>query len=297
LREKAQQLKELEKACACLIDMDAPEGALRVAAWGLVKAGKSSLLNMLSGHVDQEYFKTGAVRTTRTNQRLALASYELIDTPGLGIDESDSAEAFQGLDSADVVLFVHAPPGELDQEEIDLLARVRAAFGEETARRLVVVLTLLDKDQDGAMDKISTRISEQLQTLLGIQPVVFQVSNTRFRKGVSAGLAGLVARSGIPELAGHLEALAEEIADSVQALRESRQAARRLELLAEIERALEAERSLISRLKQPYLDRLRAFNKSINDLRKGFKADSAAIDKLDPTPSLLRTMTNRHRIY
>jgi len=36
----------------------------RIAAWGLVKAGKSSLLNMLSGHVHQEYFATGAVRTS-----------------------------------------------------------------------------------------------------------------------------------------------------------------------------------------------------------------------------------------
>ena len=73
----------------------------RIAAWGLVKAGKSSLLNMLSGHASDEYFETGVIRTTRANQALELADYVLVDTPGLGIDKDDSQQANEGLDVAD----------------------------------------------------------------------------------------------------------------------------------------------------------------------------------------------------
>src|SRR5690606_20840007 len=148
-----------------------------IAAWGLVKAGKSSLLNMLSGHTDNEFFKTGAARTTRLNQQLEADHYLLMDTPGLGIDQSDSRQAYAGLDKADVVLFVHAPPGELDQEEMDLLRQVKSTYSANTEQRLVLVLSQLDKDHDGAMEHIRQRILEQLREQLGIQPQCFLVSN------------------------------------------------------------------------------------------------------------------------
>ncbi|MGX2010761.1 GTPase, partial [Enterobacter asburiae] len=42
----------------------------QVAICGLMNAGKSALLNMLTGHLEQEYFATGASRTTADVQSM-----------------------------------------------------------------------------------------------------------------------------------------------------------------------------------------------------------------------------------
>lgn len=241
-----------------------------IAAWGLVKAGKSSLLNMLSGHIEDEFFKTGVVRTTKLNQELETDYYLLMDTPGLGIDQEDSQHAYSGLDRADVVLFVHAPPGELDQEEMELLARIKAAYAEDTEQRLVMVLSQLDKSQDGSLESIRQSILVQLQERFGIQPRCFLVSSTRYRKGASGDLRTLIDSSGIPQLAAHIRGLVQAIGDQLESARYSRRAARKAELLAELEQTITVERQQAACLLQPYVNKVRTFNRMMTELRKNF---------------------------
>jgi tRNA U34 5-carboxymethylaminomethyl modifying GTPase MnmE/TrmE len=279
MSEREQLLSRLEDACGSLLTKNqAPQVAkARIAAWGLVKAGKSSLLNMLSGHIEDEYFKTGSVRTTRLNSELETDRYILVDTPGLGIDEDDTRQAFEGLDGADVILFVHAPQGELDQEEIDLLSKIKDAFGEETERRLILVLTQLDKDQDGALDCIRHSVLQQLQDFIGVQPLCYQVSNTRYRKGACESKAALMQKSGIPALAEHLEMLSLEITNTLDAVRSSRQQAQKTELLEVLDQAIEDARALISVLQQPYAQKVCSFNQTMDELKLSFASHSADI--------------------
>jgi len=271
------QESQLEIDCSSFLQEAAQDTKPRVAAWGLVKAGKSSLLNMLSGHVEDEFFKTGAVRTTRLNQELEAGHYVLVDTPGLGIDRDDSQQACKGLDGADVILFVHAPPGELDQEEMDLLAQVKATFGEATEQRLVVVLSQLDKDQDGAFERIRQRILEQMQERLDIRPQCFQVSNSRYKKGATREQQNMIKGSGIPDLVAHLDTVSLAIMEELESVRSSRRAARKAELLEELDHAIAAESSQIAQLQKPYVARLRAFNRMMAELKEGFASRTAEI--------------------
>lgn len=277
MNPEIQTLEELTAACHSFVKEAPHQFKPRVAAWGLVKAGKSSLLNMLSGHVEREFFKTGAVRTTLLNQELEMARYLLLDTPGLGIQQVDDEQAATGLQAADVILFVHAPPGELDREEIELLAQVKAAFAEQTEQRLVLVLSQLDKDQDGALERIRQRVLEQLREQLAIQPQCFLISNSRYRKGAAKGQQKLIEHSGIPRLGAHLDELSLAISDQLETVRNRRRAERRAELQTALAQAIAAERQQLSRLLQPYISRVRDFNQRMAALRQGFASRSAEI--------------------
>ena len=54
-----------------------------IAVCGLMNTGKSYLLNMLTQHIDQEYFKTADQRETAANKTLETEQYIYLDTPGL----------------------------------------------------------------------------------------------------------------------------------------------------------------------------------------------------------------------
>lgn len=280
MKQRKQRLAHLQAACCELLDAVEGGSKPRIAAWGLVKAGKSSLLNMLSGHVAKEFFATGVVRTTLRNKELETERYVLVDTPGLGIDKRDSAEAFKGLDAADVTVFVHSPPGELDQEEIDLLGQVNAAYGAQTDRRLVLVLSQLDKFSASDRDLIRTRILAQMQEFFGLQPACFEVSSTRYGKGVNEGKTTLELKSGIPALRDHLDALSQEIEGEIEGVRAVRRAQRRAEVLRELDKAIDEERELIARLQQPFIEKVRDFNLMMAELRRSFTSQRADIDYL-----------------
>lgn len=270
-------IEQLEISCHEFTQEVVSQSKPIIAAWGLVKAGKSSLLNMLSGQIEHEFFKTGAVRTTKLNQEFEAERCLFVDTPGLGIDQEDSRNAYKGLDNADVVLFVHAPPGELDQEEIALLGEVKKTYGEITEQRLVLVLTQLDKNQNGSMDCVHQRIKEQLQEILGIQPQCFLVSNSRYRRGVTQGKQSLIDSSGIPQLATHLDELVMVISDQLENVRTKRRAERKDTLFAALEQAITAAQEQVTRLQQPYVIKARAFNRVMTELRKKFDTRTAEI--------------------
>ena len=82
-----------------------------VAVCGLMNAGKSFLLNMLSQHFDREHFKTADQRETAEIKRLETNDFIYLDTPGLDANNTDDLLAKQGIGSADIVLYVHQPRG------------------------------------------------------------------------------------------------------------------------------------------------------------------------------------------
>jgi GTP1/Obg family GTP-binding protein len=79
----------------------------KIVVCGLLKAGKSSLLNVLTGHFDEEYFTTNAARATIKVKSFEIGGVIYIDTPGIDANKEDDIEAWNGLIDADIILFAH----------------------------------------------------------------------------------------------------------------------------------------------------------------------------------------------
>lgn len=279
--ERAKRLEALEAEYQLFASQRKDSSPIkpRIAAWGLVKAGKSSLLNMLSGHARDEHFLTGDVRTTRINQTLELEDYVLVDTPGLGYNENDTQQANQGLDVADIVLFVHAPPGELDQEEVALLDQLRSTYGQDVGERVVLVISQLDQLQDADIAAVRQTIERQALIHLGTAPECFAISNSRFKSGVEKNKQGLCEKSGIPQLAQHLLRLSKSLSHSLADARQKRLARRGLELIERIDAAIEQDLKLIDQVTKPYVVKAKAFVGHVGDARRTFKTHTSDMQK------------------
>ena len=64
-----------------------------IVAYGLMNAGKSYLLNMLTQHISEEFFKTNDIRETATIKKFESEKYIYLDTPGLDANEEDDSQA------------------------------------------------------------------------------------------------------------------------------------------------------------------------------------------------------------
>ena len=60
-----------------------------VAVWGLMNAGKSYLLNMLTQHLENEYFKTNDFRETAEIKTAQFGNITYLDTPGLDASNTE----------------------------------------------------------------------------------------------------------------------------------------------------------------------------------------------------------------
>lgn len=215
------------------LDVHAPS---RIVACGLLCAGKSSLLNALSGRHAPEYFVSGGGRTTRDCKTLhaEFAGYDclLIDTPGLdaaGADSGvDDARTVAEVGSADHLLFVHPLAlGELQAAEVDFLATLasdQSADGELPC--LTVVLTHADSYQEDA-ERLTAAILSMVEATTGQTANAYQTSATDHAKGVLEGKSGLIEFSGIPALRRHIG----EILSTRKTIVESRK--KRMTMLAE----------------------------------------------------------------
>jgi GTPase Era involved in 16S rRNA processing len=159
------------------------ESTPAIVAYGMMNAGKSYLLNMLTGHVEQEFFRTNDIRETVDVARFEDAGCAWVDTPGLDADEEDDRRAQQGVQAADIVLFVHQPQGELEAKEVAFLGQLRASLDAFAASNIVVVLSKADKEAVGKLGQVEQRIAQQCMELLGFAPRIFRVSAKRHRDG------------------------------------------------------------------------------------------------------------------
>lgn len=171
-----------------------------IVTWGLMNAGKSSLLNMLSQHIEQEFFKTNDFRETTEVCAYEADQYIYLDTPGLDANTADNLEALKGIKKADIVLFVHQLQGELEANEIEFLKDVRTSFGQYAEKNIILILSKVDKEDRSKVDQIQKRVLEQCEQYLGFQPQCFQISNTLYQQGIQKHKDGLVRHSHIEDL-------------------------------------------------------------------------------------------------
>ena len=242
-----------------------------IAACGLMNAGKSYLLNMLTRHFEQEFFRTADIRETVENAQFESDRYIYLDTPGLDANEQDDEHAWSGLQQADVVLFVHQPQGELEAVEADFLRALAAARGSDAGASILVVLSKTDKHTPQNLDAIEARIRQQCAAHLGFEPQVFRVSGKRYRNGLVEDERALVAASGMDALIAQIGT----VAATVQAIRARKTLAETQALLEAVVQAEHRIKARRKRLRSEVIDAFAAFNGEVGKLR-AFLDDAAS---------------------
>lgn len=230
---KEEQLKELFSRASDLLQQELGGSKPTVAAWGLMNAGKSYLLNMLTDHIQTECFRTRDVRETAELKQFETEQYIFLDTPGLDANQEDDFVAHQGAAKADIVLFVHQPQGELEKIEIDFLRALKASFGEYAEQNIILILSKMDSEDVAKINAIEKRMLEQCQQELDFLPRCFQISGVRFHNGIQKNQDGLVRASHMQKLKAHLDTLK---VDSY-AIKVTRQRQALDEMVVEIEKA------------------------------------------------------------
>ena len=195
---------------------------VRIAAVGLLKAGKSSFLSAITQQ--PERFKSGVIRTTIQNQVHNDGFFSWIDTPGIDDTEQETASAFAGLKNADLVLFVHnLKQGELDLSEMQFIQQC-VAQDSNFLQRLMFVLTHVDDVDEQAAIDIQQAIKKQCLDKLKHKANLFIVSSPRYLKDIAEQKQLLIQRSNIPALQEFLLSFYrdQKISDMQQRIRQLR---------------------------------------------------------------------------
>lgn len=235
-----------------------------IVTWGLMNAGKSSLLNMLTQHIEQEFFKTNDFRETTEVSAYEGDQYIYLDTPGLDANTADNLEALKGIKKADVVLFVHQLQGELEANEVEFLKDVRTSFGQYAEKNIILILSKVDKEDRSKVDQIQKRVLEQCEQYLGFQPQCFQISNTLYQQGIQKHKDGLVRHSHIEDLKQCINS----IVSNTQVVRQERlnqEKALLLKKLTEQKTKIEAEHQVQRSL---LMDGFVSFQRSLKSLKQ-----------------------------
>jgi tRNA U34 5-carboxymethylaminomethyl modifying GTPase MnmE/TrmE len=254
---------------------------LRITTCGVLKAGKSSLLNALTDHLDPELFKEGSVRTTIQNQTFKHHDFIFVDTPGIDAKEEDDTEARKGIATADVLLFVHHPgTGELHANEVDLLKKLcnQGEGGSEFNKQLVVVLTYKESHTE-TIEFIGNKIISQIKNNCRVEPELFKVSNSSYKKGMYENKKKLIEYSGIPLLRQHLFDNLVANQDNARVVRQSRIRTHRKPLMNAVVSAITERREKLSTIQsktdQAHEALARDSEALVNALRSKFAAYEA----------------------
>lgn len=236
-----------------------------VAAWGLMNAGKSYLLNMLTQHIENEYFKTNDFRETAEIKKFETEDFIFLDTPGLDACAKDDLTAIDGVGKADVVLFVHQLQGELEAIEIEFLQGLVDSFGEHASDNIIIVLSKVDKESNDKIEAIKQKVLNQCEIYVGFEPQCIAVSNTVYKKGAEKNIQGLMKNSNIEILHNTLESLLESAND------------------VRIERHIQEKQQLIKKLRieqKNIEDALEQYNVKTSKFNEDVKSFNTDITKL-----------------
>lgn len=261
--KKVHSNSELIKKAEHLLGKDITEEKPTVAAWGLMNAGKSHLLNMLTNHIETEYFRTNDIRETREIKKFEAEEFIFMDTPGVDANHDDDRLALSGAEKADIILFVHQPQGELEKIEIDYLRKIKKSFGQYAEKNIILVLSKSDIESAENIELIKKRMLTQCHETLGFTPICYAVSGSRFQAGVTKNQTGLIRASHLTELAEHLDSLKIDIS----AIKRERQLIAVKETIKEFrqeERALQEKKMETER---NIREAFKTFNRAMTEFR------------------------------
>lgn len=192
----------------------------RIAVCGLMNAGKSALLNGLTGNLENEVFETKAVRATIRVQELEHEGLVYLDTPGIDACDEDDRQVWLGLSHADGILFVHnLRTGTLEEIETKFLRELMRRR-PDLNRHLVVVLT--HSESATQQQTREHAIRGILQSLFEVVPPTFATSFSALRNGMQKHSPKLLELGGYERLKGYLDTYLNLSAESLRNLRASR---------------------------------------------------------------------------
>ncbi|ABM38050.1 GTPase [Polaromonas naphthalenivorans] len=250
-----------------------------VAACGLLKAGKSTLLNMLTDHLDTEFFKSGIIRETIRNQSFVTNDFVFMDTPGIDAKVDDDKEAFEGIAKADILLMVHHPQGELQMQELEFLKKLVLISSKDLGKRLVLVFTHFEAYKE-IQDDLAAKVISQCKSVIGIEPKYFWVSNTSYKKGQLEGKSRLREASNIPILKAHINVMHDKLGPILLAARSARLEKNRKQFMGALQNATRERREKINQIRAPHLKNLGSFSKRMERLHQDLDVRLAAYDKI-----------------
>lgn len=243
-----------------------------VVAWGLMNAGKSYLLNMLTQHIQDEYFKTNDFRETAEVKKFETEDFVFLDTPGLDASVKDNLTAINGVGKADIVLFVHQLQGELEAIEIDFLQNLVKSFGEYASDNIIIVLSKVDKESDDKVEAIKQKVLDQCDVYIGFEPQCITVSNTVYKKGAQKQIQGLMNNSNMNTLHSTLQKLSQ----SSNSVRVERELQKKQHLIKD----LEVERKNLEEMLMQYQKKTSEFNEDVKSFNAGIAELKTFITKI-----------------
>ena len=177
---------------------------------GRMNHGKSSLLNSLTGQVE-DVFEVQDKRTTVKNKIYQYnKNIYFIDTPGLNANDSDDQEAIKAYKKANLILFVHnLSVGDIRKEEVKDIKTIISCFNsiDNLANKFVLVLTGKDAIQSkDDLNNIKSKVLLDIKNETGLSGFkVFTVSNTTYKNGLKNNKNKLIEHSGIKLLHEYID--------------------------------------------------------------------------------------------
>lgn len=177
---------------------------------GRMNHGKSSLLNSLTGQVE-DVFEVQDKRTTVKNKTYQYnKNIYFIDTPGLNANDSDDQEAIKAYKQANIILFVHnLSVGDIRKEEVRDIKTIISCFNniDNLVDKFVLVLTGKDAIQSkDDLNNIKHKVLLDIKNETGLTGFkVFAVSNTTYKNGLKNNKNKLIEHSGIKLLHEYID--------------------------------------------------------------------------------------------
>lgn len=272
---------------------------------GVMNHGKSSLFNSL---LNENVFPEEDVRTTIATQVEQWSDgVYLIDTPGLSAETVDDAVAYEAYRRANVILFVHrVDTGELHKNGIDGLNKIKALFPDEKffVEHLCLVLTSIDdKSARENLKVICDKIRADIKNFCGLSGFkVFNVSNTRYRKGMAENKPKLVEMSGIPELREYLQQNFSKWRAENQSVRAARIAREKEDLIAQlrqergnIQTRIQSKTEQIQQRQRNFLQKVETAVSQRREDFSRYQSESNRLDEMRRELQNLRDRWNRER--
>lgn len=182
------------------------ERKIRVANTGLVSSGKSSLFNVLIDSADKTpRFATGAARVTKSQDIEKLTdTIDIVDTPGIDVNEEDTQVALNSILESDIIIMIHnIKLGMLNDAEYQWLKSIAGRMNSEQEKRarLMFVCSWIDERQGNSDYQFTVDETRRMVVdAVGCDIDFYEISVKRYLTGVEKGKGKMIKMSNIPEI-------------------------------------------------------------------------------------------------
>jgi len=210
-----QEVKLINKICSGdygkrlqAIQKKQEDTSIKIVNTGMVSSGKSSLYNVLINSAE-EYFPTGAARTTIKANYFEANHISYIDTPGIDVRSEDDMLAFNTIIGGDIIMMIHnIRTGPLNRSEVEWLERIISKMNNVEMRksRLIFVVSWKDtREKEDDYNTLINNLKKQVFEIVETEIPFFEVSVKKYQQGIQKQKDVLVKNSGIQELRNYIE--------------------------------------------------------------------------------------------